>query len=85
MGNREQESGHRANCRFLDSPFPILDSRLYSTYTNTNSPSQTTSTKCQYQATASKPKWLSALKWPLAHDRAQCHVHAVEAGQHEEG
>ena len=27
-----------------------------STYTNTNRPSQTTSTKCQYQAAASKPK-----------------------------
>ena len=28
-----------------------------SMYTNMNRPSQTTSTKCQYQATASKPKW----------------------------
>jgi len=28
-----------------------------SQYTNTNNPSQTTSTKCQYQAAASNPKW----------------------------
>ncbi len=26
--------------------------------------SQTTSTKCQYQAAASRPKWWSGLKWP---------------------
>ena len=28
-----------------------------SQYTNTNNPSQTTSTKCQYQAAASNAKW----------------------------
>ena len=38
----------------------------HSQYTNTNRPSQTTSTKCQYQATASKAKWLCGLKWRLA-------------------
>ena len=37
----------------------------YSQYTKINKPSQTTSTKCQYQATPSKPKWLSALKCPF--------------------
>ena len=29
---------------------------IYNQYTKTNNPNQTTSTKCQYQATASKPK-----------------------------
>ena len=29
-----------------------------------NRNSQTTSTKCQYQAAASKPKWRSGVKWP---------------------
>ena len=56
------------------------------------SSSQTTSTKCQYQATPSKPKWWSGVKWPGdaaeqdhdQHDRADRHVKAVEAGQHEE-
>src|SRR5690606_15697078 len=36
------------------------------TETKTTRPSQTTSTKCQYQEAASKPKWLSAVKCPLA-------------------
>jgi len=31
-------------------------------YTKMNNPSQTTSTKCQYQAAASQPKWLSLVK-----------------------
>jgi len=39
-----------------ESRIPNLQSRRYSTYTNRNRPSHTTSTKCQYQATASKPK-----------------------------
>ena len=38
----------------------------YSQYTNTNSPSQTTSTKCQYHATASKAKWLWGEKCHLS-------------------
>src|SRR5690606_35205576 len=38
----------------------------HNTYTNRNRPSQTTSTKCQYQATASNAKWFSLVKWPLA-------------------
>src|SRR5579862_1069054 len=33
-------------------------------YTKMKSPSHTTSTKCQYQDTASNPKWWSGLKWP---------------------
>ena len=37
----------------------------YSQYTKINSPSQTTSTKCQYQATPSKAKWLSESKCPF--------------------
>ena len=57
-----------------------------------NRPSHTTSTKCQYQATASNAKWRFGVKWPLQHaqpdhrqhDRADRHVQAVEAGQHEE-
>ena len=56
-------------------------------------PSQTTSTKCQYQAAPSKPKWRSGVKWPFMqpdrdeqqHQHADEHVEAVEAGQHEEG
>ena len=54
---------------------------------------QTTSTKCQYQAAASKPKWWSGLKWPLGgapeadHQEAGADddVEAVEARRHEEG
>jgi len=38
----------------------------YSQYTKINSPSQTTSTKCQYQDTASKPKCRCGVKWPLS-------------------
>ena len=34
-------------------------------YTATNKNSHTTSTKCQYQAAASKPKWCSREKWWL--------------------
>ncbi len=37
-------------------------SLAYNTYTNRNSASHTTSTKCQYQATASKAKWFSSEK-----------------------
>jgi hypothetical protein len=54
--------------------------------------SQTTSTKCQYQAAASNPMCFSAVKWPRPHahqadeqeDRADDHVEAVEARRHEE-
>lgn len=54
--------------------------------------SQTTSTKCQYQAAASKPKWCFGVKSPRRaqqadeqEDRADQHVETVEAGRHEEG
>ncbi len=38
-------------------------------YTRMYSPSQTTSTKCQYQAAPSKPKWRSAVKCPFCNRR----------------
>ena len=38
-----------------------------------NSPNQTTSTKCQYQATASKAKWRCGVKWPFM-VRSQMHT-----------
>ena len=58
-----------------------------------NRNSQTTSTKCQYQAAASKPKWLFRRELALERaaqadgeeDRADDDVEAVEAGRHEEG
>ena len=34
-------------------------------YMAANKNSQTTSTKCQYHAAASKPMWLSGVKWPF--------------------
>jgi hypothetical protein len=34
----------------------------YNQYTKINSPNQTTSTKCQYHAAASKAKWCSSVK-----------------------
>jgi hypothetical protein len=40
-------------------PRPFVFDNLvgcYNQYTNINNPNHTTSTKCQYQATASKPK-----------------------------
>src|SRR5450830_2024244 len=40
--------------------------RHYNQYTTTYRPSQTTSTKCQYQAAPSKPKWCSGVKWPFS-------------------
>ena len=57
-----------------------------------NRNSQTTSTKCQYQAAASKPKCCCGVKAPLSarieadsqEDRADDHVRAVEARRHEE-
>ena len=57
-----------------------------------NRNSHTTSTKCQYQAAASKPKCCFGVKAPCqraeqAHqqeDRADEHVRAVEARRHEE-
>ena len=58
-----------------------------------NRNSQTTSTKCQYQAAASKPKCFSGLKWPDKRaeqaddqeDGSDDDMEAVEAGRHEEG
>ena len=58
-----------------------------------NRNSHTTSTKCQYQAAASKPKWRvgrelagdGAEQADRQEDRADDHMEAVEAGRHEEG
>ncbi len=55
--------------------------------------SQTTSTKCQYQAAASKPKCPSGLKWPASgakqaddqEDGPDDDMEAMEARRHEEG
>ena len=57
-----------------------------------NRNSQTTSTKCQYQAAASKPKCCFGVKAPVQRadeadqqeDGADQHVRAVEARRHEE-
>ena len=43
----------------------LLTVGAYIQYTRMYKPSQTTSTKCQYQAAPSKPKCLSAVKWPF--------------------
>ena len=58
-----------------------------------NRNSQTTSTKCQYQAAASKPKWAFGREVPRdgaeqaddQEDGADDDMEAMEAGRHEEG
>ena len=72
--NRNPKSPHggkamRLNCLRVES----VVGACYSQYTRTNNSNHTTSTKCQYQDTASKPKWLSGLKCP-ASDRKKITV-----------
>lgn len=50
--------------------YSILNIKVPHQYTTENKNNQTTSTKCQYQAAASNPKWWDLEKWAF-NDRTQ--------------
>ena len=61
-----KKSDFKKQQRPHDAAFGMLgQSAFYSQYTRMYKPNHTTSTKCQYQAAPSKPKCLSAVKWPF--------------------
>ena len=62
---RSDVKGHEIG--YMGNAFDDKLDNIFNQYTNVNSNSQTTSTKCQYQLAASKPKWFSGEKWPRMH------------------
>src|SRR5690606_28542381 len=65
-GHAADRLGALVRAAAVGRPLAALTSAMgQSTQTKMNSATQTTSTKCQYQAAASKPKWFSGVKWPL--------------------